>query len=59
MLVKAGAPGTYELHALPYDQGHPSPVGPLARLVVAGEPMNMKLPASLPKPPLERSRTAN
>ncbi len=53
MLVQAGAPGTYELHALPYDQGHPAPVGPLARLVVAGEPMNMKLPASLPKPPLE------
>ncbi len=53
MLVQAGAPGTYELRALPYDQGHPSPVGPLARLVVAGEPMNMKLPTSLPKPPLE------
>jgi FtsP/CotA-like multicopper oxidase with cupredoxin domain len=53
VLIQAGAPGTYELRALPYDQGHPSPVGPLARLVVAGEPMNMKLPASLPKPPLE------
>jgi FtsP/CotA-like multicopper oxidase with cupredoxin domain len=53
LLVQAGAPGTYELRALPYDQGHPAPVGPLARLVVAGEPMNMKLPASLPKPPLE------
>ena len=53
ILVQAGAPGTYELRALPYDQGHPSPVGPLARLVVAGEPMAMKLPASLPKPPLE------
>ncbi len=53
MLVQSGAPGTYELHALPYDQGHPSPVGPLARLVVAGEPMNMKLPAALPRPPFE------
>lgn len=53
VLIQAGAPGTYELRALPYDQGHPSPVGPLARVVVAGEPMNMKLPASLPKPPLE------
>lgn len=53
LLVQAGAPGTYELRALPYDQGHPSPVGPLARLVVAGEPMTMKLPTSLPKPPLE------
>ena len=53
VLIQAGAPGTYELRALPYDQGHPSPVGPLARVVVAGEPMQMKLPAKLPKPPLE------
>jgi len=53
LLVRAGVPGMYELRALPYDQGHPSPTGPLARLVVAGEPMNMKLPASLPKPPFE------
>ncbi len=53
VLVQAGAPGTYEFRALPYDQGHPSPVGPLARVVVSGEPMNMKLPTSLPKPPLE------
>lgn len=53
LLIQAGAPGTYELRALPYDQGHPAPVGPLARLVVAGEPMNMKLPAALPKAPLE------
>lgn len=53
VLIQAGAPGTYELRALPYDQGHPSPVGPLARVVVAGEPMNTRLPASLPKPPLE------
>lgn len=53
VVIQAGAPGTYELRALPYDQGHPSPVGPLARVVVAGEPMNMKLPASLPKPPLQ------
>ncbi|UYN95511.1 MAG: multicopper oxidase family protein [Enhydrobacter sp.] len=52
-LIRAGAPGTYEMRALPYDQGHPSPVGPLARVVVAGEPMSMKLPASLPRPPLE------
>ncbi|MDP2378417.1 multicopper oxidase family protein [Reyranella sp.] len=53
ILVQAGAPGTYEFRALPYDQGHPSPVGPLARLVVAGDPMPMKLPAALPKPPFE------
>ena len=51
VLVQAGAPGTYELRAMPYDQGHPSPVGPLARVVVAGEPMAMKLPTSLPKAP--------
>jgi FtsP/CotA-like multicopper oxidase with cupredoxin domain len=36
-----------------YDQGHASPTGPLARVVVAGDPMPMKLPASLPKRPLE------
>ena len=48
MLVQAGAAGTYELSAMPYDQGHPSPVGPLARLVVSGEPMDMKLPSALP-----------
>lgn len=53
VLVRAGAPGTYDLNALPYDQGHPSPTGVLARVVVAGEPMPMKLPTSLPKPPLE------
>jgi len=53
VIIQAGAPGTYELRALPYDQGHPSPVGPLARVVVTGEPMDMKLPTSLPKPPLE------
>ena len=53
LLVQAGTPGSYELRALPYDQGHPSPVGPLARLVVAGEPMSMKLPTALPRPPLE------
>ena len=36
ILVKAGAPGTYLLAALPNDQGYPSPTGPLARLVVEG-----------------------
>ena len=53
ILVQAGAPGTYEFRALPYDQGHPSPVGPLARVVVSGDPMPMKLPARLPMPPLD------
>jgi FtsP/CotA-like multicopper oxidase with cupredoxin domain len=46
VLVQAGGPGTYELNAMPYDQGHESPTGPLARVVVAGEPLAMKLPAA-------------
>jgi FtsP/CotA-like multicopper oxidase with cupredoxin domain len=56
VLVQAGGPGTYELNAMPYDQGHESPTGPLGRVVVAGEPLAMKLPAALPKPPLETIR---
>jgi FtsP/CotA-like multicopper oxidase with cupredoxin domain len=56
VLVQAGAPGTYELNAMPFDQGHPSPTGPLARVVVSGEPLPMKLPAALPKPPFETIR---
>jgi FtsP/CotA-like multicopper oxidase with cupredoxin domain len=56
VLVQAGSPGTYELAAMPYDQGHDSPTGPLARVVVAGDPLPMKLPAALPKPPLEPIR---
>src|SRR4029077_18707306 len=51
-----GGPGTYELNAMPFDQGHASPTGPLARVVVAGEPLSMKLPTALPKPPLEAIR---
>src|SRR5262249_59799801 len=67
-LVRAGTPGTYELNAI--HSSHlplailaggpgtyePSPTGPLARVVVAGEPLPMKLPAALPKPPLETIR---
>jgi FtsP/CotA-like multicopper oxidase with cupredoxin domain len=56
VLVQAGGPGTYELNAMPFDQGHDSPTGPLGRVVVAGEPLPMKLPAALPKPPLETIR---
>ena len=56
VLVQAGGPGTYELNAMPYDQGHDSPTGPMARVVVAGDPLPMKLPAALPKPPLEAIR---
>lgn len=56
VLVKAGKPGTYALRALPYDQGYPSPTGPVARLVVEGDPLPMELPAKLPpssKKPIE------
>src|SRR3954469_20958962 len=53
ILVQAGTAGTYALDAKPYDQGHPSPVGPLARVVVSGAPMAMKLPGALPRPPLQ------
>jgi FtsP/CotA-like multicopper oxidase with cupredoxin domain len=45
VLIRAGAPGTYLLAALPNDQGYASPTGPLARLVVEGEPLDMALPA--------------
>ena len=56
VLVQAKGPGTYELGAKPYDQGHPSPTGQLARVVIAGEPLPMKLPTALPKPPLDTIR---
>src|SRR5258708_28469725 len=56
VLVQAGGPGTYELNTMPFDQGHPSPNGPLAGVVVAGEPLPMKLPAALPQPPLQTIR---
>jgi FtsP/CotA-like multicopper oxidase with cupredoxin domain len=41
---------------LPYDQGYPSPAGPVARVVVAGEPKGMKLPTKLLPSPLTRIR---
>jgi FtsP/CotA-like multicopper oxidase with cupredoxin domain len=47
VLVKAGAAGSYALQAIANDQGYPSPVGPLARIVVEGEPLAMRLPAAL------------
>ena len=47
VLVQAGAAGTYALRAIANDQGYPSPVGPLARIVVEGEPLAMPLPAAL------------
>jgi FtsP/CotA-like multicopper oxidase with cupredoxin domain len=52
VLVEAGKPGTYAFRAIPYDEGYSSPTGPLARLVVEGDPMVMSLPAKLsPTPP--------
>jgi FtsP/CotA-like multicopper oxidase with cupredoxin domain len=56
LLVQAGSPGTYELKAIPNDQGYRSPTGTLAHVVVAGEPLPMALPTSLPPPPLEPVR---
>ena len=56
LLVQAGSPGTYELKAIANDQGYPSPTGPLAHVVVAGEPLRMALPGSLPAPPLATIR---
>jgi FtsP/CotA-like multicopper oxidase with cupredoxin domain len=56
VLVKAGPEGVYALAAVPYDQGYPSPTGPLATLVVEGEPMGMALPTSLGTPPLATIR---
>ncbi|MCA9863813.1 MAG: multicopper oxidase family protein [Thermomicrobiales bacterium] len=51
VLVQAGAPGAYQLAALPNDQGYPSPEGVFATLIVEGEPQPMGLPARLPAPP--------
>lgn len=50
VLVQAGEPGSYAFRAVPYDQGYASPTGPIARLVVAGDPLPMSLPAKLPAP---------
>lgn len=52
VLVQAGEPGEYLLQAIANDQGYPSPTGPLARVVVGGEPLPMELPTALPRPPL-------
>jgi FtsP/CotA-like multicopper oxidase with cupredoxin domain len=51
VLVQAGQPGTYAFRAVPYNQGYSSPTGPLARIVVEGEPRPMKLPEKLPPVP--------
>jgi FtsP/CotA-like multicopper oxidase with cupredoxin domain len=57
VLVQAGAPGTYTLRSQPYDQElGPLPMWPLARVVVAGEPLAMGLPTALPAPPVRSIR---
>ena len=56
VLVQAGEPGTYQLGAIANDQGYASPTGPLASIVVAGEPLSMELPVALPAPPLATVR---
>ena len=48
VLVQAGKPGTYAFRAVPYDQGYASPTGPVAQIVVEGDPLPMNLPAKLP-----------
>jgi FtsP/CotA-like multicopper oxidase with cupredoxin domain len=57
VLVQAGAPGTYTLRSLPFNQGEgPNRTWTLARVVVAGEPLPMSLPTALPRPPLATIR---
>jgi FtsP/CotA-like multicopper oxidase with cupredoxin domain len=52
VLVQAGAIGTYALRAIANDQGYASPVGPLAHIIVDGEPLPMPLPTALGGGPL-------
>ncbi len=52
LLIKAGEPGDYLLAALPNDQGYPSANGPLAHVIIEGDPLPMALPAALPPAPL-------
>jgi FtsP/CotA-like multicopper oxidase with cupredoxin domain len=58
VLVKAGAPGTYALRSLPFNQGEgDNRTWVLANVVVSGDPMPMDLPAALPPVPLAAIRT--
>ena len=50
ILVRAGKPGHYPFRAVPYDQGFDAPTGPIAQLVVEGNPMTMNLPTRLSPP---------
>ena len=54
--MQAGAIGTYALRAIANDQGYPSPVGPLAQIIVDGEPLPMPLPVTLGTGPLAAIR---
>jgi FtsP/CotA-like multicopper oxidase with cupredoxin domain len=58
VLVQAGAIGTYAFHAIANDQGYPSPVGPLARVVVEGDPLSMRIPAAFGGAPFPTIRDA-
>ena len=51
VLVQAGKPGTYALRGIPFDQGYTANTGPIARLVVEGDPLPMRLPTRLPPLP--------
>jgi FtsP/CotA-like multicopper oxidase with cupredoxin domain len=52
-LVQAGAPGSYALRSLPFNQGEgDNRTWVLANVVVAGAPMAMDLPTTLPPWPL-------
>src|SRR5205807_19867 len=44
------------LRAIVNDQGYPSPVGPLAQIIIDGEPLPMPLPAALAGAPLATIR---
>jgi len=56
VLVRAGEPGAYQLRALPHNEGYSVPTGIVAHLLVAGEPIVMNLPSSLPASPMRTIR---
>jgi FtsP/CotA-like multicopper oxidase with cupredoxin domain len=53
VLVQAGEPGTYLMQGVPYFQGYDAPTGPIAKVIVEGEPLPMAFPTTLPPAPLE------
>jgi hypothetical protein len=54
--VQAGPAGTYTLAAAANDQGYASAVGPIASIVVEGEPLPIGIGGSLTAPPLPHHR---